>query len=233
MTQSIIIDKADIITLKNLDIGPRIRFIREKHRNDLGASYSIRSVVKRIGGISPAAFASIERGDTKEPSARLLHAIANDFGIALETFFDDYYDNDVDEIKIDIQSDSHNNSNIKDVSLKSDKHKLGFYIYEENIQGERRRVFEEWTSATLDNVVAEQLISSIISQVDTTNLCLSRGSNITPSFERVNKRYKAQVEHPHAFPWIPQHLWNQYSNELNKKAVQLMKQSEKTLEQEE
>jgi transcriptional regulator with XRE-family HTH domain len=207
--------------LKQLDIGPRIRYIRELLHKHHGSEFSARGVAERVKVISYAALASIERGDTKDPSARVVHAIAKYFKVDMYVFFDDYYEGEYRPIDIGytyIQLDESEELDENDKlapTQDSNGHRIVIEIYEVSDKMDRRNLVTIWSKQKIDKKHTIQLITTAHQQLDTLDKILgedfgleSERSSYFWGKEHYEKRTQA------AFPWIPEDSWTRKRNEM-------------------
>ncbi|UCZ53216.1 hypothetical protein LGQ02_20995 [Bacillus shivajii] len=89
---SITLNKSHLSELEDLQMGKRVRYIREVLQEEFGNVFSGKSVANRVQLFSQSTLTTIERGKTKDIPARVLHGIAKDFGADLYMFFDDFYE---------------------------------------------------------------------------------------------------------------------------------------------
>lgn len=215
---SLSLQQSQYYELKQLDIGPRIRYIRELLNNHYGSKFSARVVAERIKVISYPALASIERGDTKDPTARVMNAIAKDFGININVFFDDYYMNEYVPIDISYHySERENESKHTDLTIQdSNGNRMVVEIYEVSERMDRRNLVSIWSKQKIDKSHTIQLISTIHQHIETLDKMLGEDS---PTSEAEKSSYFWATEHyekrTHAsFPWIPEGIWTLKRNEM-------------------
>lgn len=191
--------------LKEGSIGFRIRYIRELLYKKYGTAFSSRNVAERIKLISFTALSAVERGDTKDPSARLVKALSEDFEVDMEVFFDDYYNNGYKPIKVGKQEDD----NTSDTQKDNDSYKVGVYVYQEADNGDRRQLYSNWSSQRWNKSLSLQLMSLIIQTMET-NDNLLEDSTLSehlqhPLFKALS-HYKERELNTLAFPWVPKEV---------------------------
>ena len=77
--------------LGGMSTGERLKWVREQLQAIYGKGYSINSVAKETGAISPQGLSAIETGKTSSPSAKTVQALADFYRVPPAIFFDEYY----------------------------------------------------------------------------------------------------------------------------------------------
>lgn len=85
------IDSAEFSFLKEAPIGKRLRYFRSIMKQTSSQEYSTRALAKRIG-VSAQSLTAIERGESKNPTYKLIYRISKDFNVPMEVFADEYYE---------------------------------------------------------------------------------------------------------------------------------------------
>lgn len=201
----VILNESQFNDLKEGSIGFRIRYIRELLYKKYGAAFSSRNVAERIKLISFTALSAVERGDTKDPSARLVKALSDDFEVDMVVFFDDYYNNGYKPIKIGQQEDA----NESDIKKDTDSYKVGVYVYQEDDYGDRRQLYTNWSSQRWNKSLSLQLMSLIIQTMETNDTLLDDSTlseHLQHPLFKALSHYKERDLNPLAFPWVPKEV---------------------------
>lgn len=85
------VTKEDLIKLKNMKLGERIKWIRKMASDNNNGVYTQAKVAKDIGVIT-SSIAKLETGSTKNPSLEVLQNLSEYFSIPISVFFDVYYE---------------------------------------------------------------------------------------------------------------------------------------------
>ncbi|MBU5248167.1 helix-turn-helix domain-containing protein [Bacillus halotolerans] len=80
----------DLQKLKGMEIGERIKWIREKANSENEPLFTVYRVADQTG-LSQSTIARIEGGKVKNPQLPKLKQIAEYLGVNMEVFLDDYY----------------------------------------------------------------------------------------------------------------------------------------------
>ncbi|MEC1778326.1 helix-turn-helix transcriptional regulator [Schinkia azotoformans] len=88
---AIYIDSLDFSLLKEMDMGQRLKFFRQKNMQyDDANIYTTTAIAERLN-ITPQTISAIERGISKKPSFSLIHELTKEFGVPLEAVTDEFY----------------------------------------------------------------------------------------------------------------------------------------------
>lgn len=187
--------QSDFYSLAEMgDIGQRIGFIRRLLHKQHGTQFSTRSVAERIQIISFTALSAIERGDTKEPSARLLKAISSDFEVDMNVFFDDFYQSGYRPITI-----GHDATTI--TSPESSNYFLKIYVIKQNMQGSHKLLYLDNTVQPVDDNQTERLLTVILTELNLQSANIRDKSPRNEAQEIISKNKESN------FPWISSSEW--------------------------
>lgn len=197
MEKSITLNETDYVQLSNMDIGPRVRYIREIIREHFGEKYSGKSVAIRIG-ISPSQFTFIERGKTKDIPAKVLHTICKDLNVDWQVFFDDFYDEEYKKIIINKRETDESSSDTKSMKdgvvdgLNKDIKELlkqlvnydanpllenDYYVYIvmylQSENGDKKHLFNKLSKEKLSHDLIRNIVSQLIMVLDSTDVLVN------------------------------------------------------------
>jgi len=89
---AIYIDSFEFSYLKEIDLGQRLRFFRQKCMQYGGESlYTTTALAERLN-VTPQTISAVERGISKKPSFSLIHELTKEYYVPLEAVTDEYYE---------------------------------------------------------------------------------------------------------------------------------------------
>ncbi|GAA4718092.1 helix-turn-helix domain-containing protein [Brevibacillus fulvus] len=231
------LSETEYLELASMGIGARIRFLREK----MGSLYNkkdftTQSLSKRIG-ITPQSLTKIERGETENPSFKVIYKIAKDFNVPIEVFSDEFYlPEHFKSFTIGFDDDEPNHFTPTEDKQRSseERFKIKFTVSQIFDNDEMRIVLSKETRHFHDKT---SLISSLARILNEIQILDAISSDLHPQY--LNKKenglpfntamhlYNSIFEYPDGFPRGNQSVFNRLENtflehgrRLNKKSHQ-------------
>jgi|GEM_PF-5692275 len=244
MESSIVLDSTDYAQLSTLDVGGRVKFIRELLQKRFGNKYSGKSVASRVG-ISQPNLVHMERNANDVPS-KVLRAISRDFNVKMDIFFDDFYIGEYKSIVIEhqqIQDDNElgvagenyiSNANAKGVNpITENSYKFVVIAFLEATNGDKREIFTSRSKEVYTRPHVRHVIANLINTIDETDILIN--PNHLPSEHRTSSSVQAlqhieAKDNPELYIWYPKKLYNdtmqflynvgrKYTSDLNEKTT--------------
>ncbi|UFJ41711.1 helix-turn-helix domain-containing protein [Brevibacillus humidisoli] len=229
MKDSIVLNETQYAELAGLDIGPRVRYIREILHENFGPSFSGNSVANRIKIISQPTLTHIERGKSKDVPSKVLRAISRDFNVNMDIFFDDFYEGEYKPIVIHRKHDEQpdNVSTLIDDAyipidinpFTENEFILVVYAQLESSNGDRKLLFntrskEKYSIPYLRHVIAQFInaLETTDSLINPEHLPLTDGVSAVALADRHIK----VRDLPMYDIWFPKSEWESMFNNLNK-----------------
>ncbi|WP_037285727.1 helix-turn-helix domain-containing protein [Saccharibacillus sacchari] len=231
----------DYAELSTLNIGGRVRYIRNILLKTYGREYSGQSCANRIG-VSQSNFVHLEKNAQDIPS-KTLRAISKDFNVQMDIFFDDFYEDDYVPIVIRSRNsklEQHTNSFIADDEDETDsgnpceenEYVLITVAYLKATNGDRRLIFETRSNQKYTREQTAVVLASIMQTVEGMDFVVDPEEAVSKletasSFTPISQAYKAIRKHDseELYIWIPSKAFNESTERLN----QLGKQYTNTL----
>jgi transcriptional regulator with XRE-family HTH domain len=208
------ITENEYLKLSSLQLGERIRFIREQLGilYDNKADFTTTNLAKRAN-MTPQALTAIERGDSKNPSFNLIQRLAETFNVSMDVFTDRYYE--TNEVKLftigfdDNKLGETNNLELNDMKLIEDKFHIGTILYQVLKDETVRIVFNDTTKSMVDkdiliNTMARMYLEMQL--IDKDNID-SHLKNNNPHNLALN-RYESIFNYPDTFPTRSKQEWD-------------------------
>ncbi|WAH36977.1 helix-turn-helix transcriptional regulator [Alicyclobacillus dauci] len=86
-----LITESEYVRLSRMTLGERVRYIREQMQSMYGkTNYTTTGLGRKIG-VTSQAITAIERGETSSPSFKVMVSLSRAFGVPVECFSDEYY----------------------------------------------------------------------------------------------------------------------------------------------
>ncbi|RUS48850.1 helix-turn-helix domain-containing protein [Cohnella sp. AR92] len=217
------INKGEFEQLKLMELGMRIRFLREQ----MGCLYSKHAfstteLAKRLE-VTPQSLTSIERGETRNPSFKVICQLAKVFNVPIDAFSDEYYAEAPSRLfhigfkeKDDTSPDSrHGINSDSDVSDYSDEQQfgIGLIAYQIFTNNEVRVVMKEESNKNVDTIGFVQLLARLNSEIQMAN---ARSISNNPQYLRdntnvYNRMLNLQMnifKEPSRYPRVSRQDWN-------------------------
>ncbi|RNB53525.1 hypothetical protein EDM57_19720 [Brevibacillus gelatini] len=207
MESRIVLTETQFDELAKRDVGPRIRFLRELLQSEYGDRYTSKNVALRIEVISPQALSVIERGETKDCPSKVLAAIANDFRVDINIFFDEFYKHGYRPITIPWEK--------RRSTQMQHRRKIGVLVYEQNHNNEIRFIFNQLSDrkVNINFIVFFTKVLYSIFQL----LGLKTYTDTPEKLAKTN--YHIHEKFDGTFPWIPKEIWNTHFHQMNEEAL--------------
>ncbi len=220
MNDSITLDSNDYAILSTLDVGKRVKYIRELLQKRYGNQYSGKSLASRVG-ISQSNFVHLEQKANDVPS-KVLRAISRDFNVPMDVFFDDFYQGDYKPVIIEKQSteedfelDSGKSDYVSadetsDVNpIDEDSYTFVVIAYLEASNGDRRVIFNNRSKEPYKRTHVRHVISNLINSMDEMDIFINpihlpndkKPSSTFQALQHIETR-----DNPELYIWIPKKL---------------------------
>lgn len=193
--------------LKNSSLGERIRFLRTKLMDEVDPVLYTTNAISNRTGIAAQTLTSIERGESKKPSFKVIHLLAKEFNVPMDVFTDEYYEGE--EMLFSIGKPSTKERELKDdidlnddyieleegdsilfkgaeyvvgkASVPSRRRNICIYVVEELYDGRDKALYEHEVSLKEDSLL--QMLSQIIQAAELNVMNLS-SSEWTKAIEK-------------------------------------------------
>lgn len=227
-----LITVSEYLKLKESSLGERIRFFREEiSKLNTEQDFSTRALSKRMG-MTAQSITAVERGDSRNPSYQLIYRLSKELNISLDYLSDEFYQG---EIKLFTIGMPENNDSISarqsseiDPSLDSNFH-FGCYVYQVFRDGRMRFLYNKETKRTIDYQTFIVTLSRFIAEIElhsgNEDLLHLNNASISPLNHAI-ELFKASLNNPESFPFLPKKIWNQRYNEFLNEHIKLKEERE-------
>lgn len=222
MNKEMVLSSMDYAQLRTLDLGGRVRYIREFLQKEYGNKYSGKSLANRIG-VSQSNYTYLENKANDIPS-KILRAISKDFNVAMDVFFDDFYEGEPktiiikplsfdEKIEPAVIANRYSDVGIATNKNPADEDSYTFVVvaYLEASNGDRRMIFNSHSKELYQRTHVQSVVASMIHAMDEIDRFINPGyrpSDKTPSPAYQALQHIELRDNPELYVWIPQKLYN-------------------------
>jgi|GEM_PF-2105770 len=234
------IDESEYIQLASMDMGKRIRFLREIMGQLYGKDRFTTTELAKQVNVSPQSLTAIERGESQNPSFKVIYNLSRIFNVPIDCLTDDYYNNPDKKLFSVGFDDDNNPSTLSEENAppirEDNKFKIRHYILQIFNNGEARIVLDEKTKSEIDVTALLQAMARVYSEIQlldrpsTIGQALQYAEEEPSPLKKALNRYKAILQYPKAFPRGKQETWDNLVNSFIEEAQYLSEQKQQEVE---
>lgn len=226
------INEVDYIQLASMDMGKRVRFLREQMAQLYGKERFTTTELAKQLNVSSQALTAIERGDSQNPSFKVMYKLSHIFNVPMDCFMDEYY-NTPDKKLFSIGFDDDNTLIDKSDEIvlhpeDENKFMIRHYILQVFSNGNLRIVLDEKTKSEIDVTALLQTMARIYSEIQLLNSTKSLQHTeveMNP-LHKALKQYQAILQYPEAFPMGKLETWDNMVNNFIEQSQQSKERNE-------
>lgn len=218
------ITHSEFTQLKAMDMGKRIRYLREQMDRLYGKnSFATTELAKKLG-VTSQSLTAIERGVSQNPSFKAIHLLSKEFNVPIDVFTDDYYLCEKPQLfTIGFEDGSIVEENNEDIaeSFDSPKFKAGVISYQWFENGDIQINLREESTNFVDEASYVQFLARIYSELFLFNTRSNLNnpqylkSNENP-YNRILQQYLNPSKDPEFLPRGKKENWDKCFKQFTK-----------------